>query len=144
MNSVLLALALFAEVAVPVPVCIPPYGLQDPSVLSIFSKFDTNWANLPANMGLVIVIMQHLNPQLKTLMKDVDFKGNQPLLFGENFGEKGKARMEVAATLQKIVTLAGSKGRQTGFQKGQPQKNTWGRQGGKSRGPNFKSKKFQG
>ena len=89
------------------------------------------------------VIMQHLNPQLQTLMKDVDFKGTQPLLFEENFGEKAKARMEAAAALQKIVTPAGSKGKQTGFQKGHPQKNTWGRQGGKSRGPNFKSKKFQ-
>ena len=89
-------------------------------------------------------IMQHLNPQLQTLMKDVDFKGTQPLLFREDFGEKAKARMEAAATLHKIVTPAGSKGKQTGFQKGHPQKNTWGRQGGRSRGPNFKSMKFQG
>ena len=33
-------------------------------------------------------IMQQLNPQLQTLMKDVDFKGSQPLLFGEDFGER--------------------------------------------------------
>ena len=77
-------------------------------------------------------------------MKDLDFKGTQLLLFGEEFGEKAKARMEAAAALQKIVTLAGSKGKQTGFQKGHPQKNTWGHQVGKSRGPNFKPKKFQG
>jgi len=32
-------------------------------------------------------IMQHLNPQLQTLMKDADFKGSQPLLFGEEWGE---------------------------------------------------------
>ena len=51
-------------------------------------------------------------------------------VFGEDFGEKAKARMEAAAALQKIVTPAGSKGKQTVFQKGHPQKNTWGRQGG--------------
>jgi len=33
-------------------------------------------------------IMEHLNPQLQTLIKDKDFKGSQPLLFRENFGEK--------------------------------------------------------
>jgi len=48
-------------------------------------------------------IMQHLNPQLQTLMKDKDFIGAQPLLFGEHFGEKAKARMEEAAALKKIV-----------------------------------------
>jgi len=47
--------------------------------------------------------MQHLNPQLQTLMKDVDFKGSQPLLFGEDFGEKAKSRMEAAAALRKVV-----------------------------------------
>ena len=52
--------------------------------------------------------------------------------------------MEAAAALRKIVTLTGSKGKQTCFQKGHPQKNTWGHQGGKSRGTNFKPKKFQG
>ena len=89
-------------------------------------------------------IMQHLNPQLQTLMKDVDFKGTQPLLFGEDFGEKAKARMDAAAALQKIVTPAGPKGKQTGFQKGHSQRSTWGRQGGKTKGSNFKPKKFQG
>jgi len=36
-------------------------------------------------------------------MKDVDFKGSQPLLFGEDFGEKAKSRMEAAAALKKVV-----------------------------------------
>ena len=53
--------------------------------------------------------MQHLNPQLQTLMKDVDFKGSQPLLFGEDFGEKAKARLEVAAALRKVVNPSGGK-----------------------------------
>ena len=48
-------------------------------------------------------IMQHLDPQLQTLMKDADFKGSQPLLFGRHLGEKAKARMEAAAVLRKVV-----------------------------------------
>ena len=71
-------------------------------------------------------IMQHLNPQLQTLMKDEDFKESQPLLFGENFGEKAKARMEAAAALRKVVIPP--KPKQSGFQKGHPQRNTWGHQ----------------
>ena len=89
-------------------------------------------------------IMQHLNPRLQTLMKDVDFKRTQPLLFGQDFGEKAKTRMEAAAALQKIVTPTGPKGKQVGFQKSHPQKNTWGCQGGKTKGSSFKPKKFQG
>ena len=73
-------------------------------------------------------IMQHLNPQLQTLMKDVDFKGSQPLLFGEDFGEKAKSRMEAAAALRKVVNPTVPKGK-SGFQKSHPQKTTWGHQG---------------
>jgi len=59
--------------------------------------------------------MQHFNPWLQTLIKNVDFKGTQPLLFGEDFGEKTKSRMEAEVALQKIVTPAEPKGKQTGF-----------------------------
>jgi len=45
--------------------------------------------------------MKHLNPQLQSLMKDSDFKGAQPFLFGEDFGEK--AKLEVAAALKKTI-----------------------------------------
>ena len=85
-------------------------------------------------------IMQHLNPQLQTLMKDEDFKGAQPLLFGEHFGEKAKARMEEAAALKKIVLPP--KPKQSGFHKSHPQRHTGGHQGGKTRqyGP---ANKFQ-
>jgi len=38
-------------------------------------------------------------------MKDEDFKGSQPLLFGEDFGEKAKAKIETAAALKKSSTL---------------------------------------
>jgi len=37
-------------------------------------------------------------------MKDKDFKGSQPLLFGEDFGEKAKSKIEAAAALKKVVT----------------------------------------
>ena len=33
-------------------------------------------------------IMQYLNPQLQTLMKDEDFKESQPLLFGEDLEKR--------------------------------------------------------
>ena len=87
-------------------------------------------------------IMQHLNPQLQTLMKDVDFKGSQPLLFGDDFGEKAKSRMEAAAALRKVVNPTAPK-RKSGFQKSHPQKTTWGHQGGKTKqySPMYKAKK---
>jgi len=46
-------------------------------------------------------IMQHLNPQLQTFLIEEDFSGSQPLLFGEYFGEKAKAK--IAAALRKAV-----------------------------------------
>jgi len=51
-------------------------------------------------------IMQHLNPQLQALMKD---DGSQSLLFGEDFGEKAKSKIEAAAALKKVVTPSGDK-----------------------------------
>jgi len=90
-------------------------------------------------------IMQHLNSQLQTLMKDVDFKGSQLLLFGEDFGEKAKSKMEAAAALKKVVNPTVPKGK-SGFQKSHPQKTTWGHQGGKTKqySPTYKAKKNQG
>ena len=91
-------------------------------------------------------IIQHLNPQLQTLMKDEDFKESQPLLFGEDFGEKAKARIEVAAALKKVVNPLGDKGKHKGFQKSHPQRNSWGHQGGKPKyyGPASKPNKEAG
>ena len=37
-------------------------------------------------------VLQHLNPQLQFLMKESDFKGAQPYLFGENYADKAKAK----------------------------------------------------
>ena len=88
-------------------------------------------------------ITQHLNSQLQTLMKDEDFKGSQPLLFGEDFGEKVKARIEAVAALKKVVNPLGDKGKHKGFQKSHPQRNSWDHQGGKPKpyGPASKPKK---
>jgi len=36
-------------------------------------------------------------------MKDRDFKDSQPYLFGKDFGQKAKEKLESAAALRKIV-----------------------------------------
>ena len=89
-------------------------------------------------------LMKHLNPQLQSLMKDSDFKDAQPFLFGEDFVEKAKTKLEAAAALKKTVYPSSSKPKQLGFRPSQTRKN-WGHQGGKPLhyGPG-KSKKTQG
>lgn len=91
-------------------------------------------------------IMKHLNPQLQALMKEADFKGAQPRLFGEDFGEKAKAKLEAAAALKKSIYPSSSKSKQTGFRGGHPRRNNWGRQGGRPNhyGPGRSSRKDQG
>ena len=73
-------------------------------------------------------LLQHLNPLLKQLVEESDFKEAPPMLFGENFGVLAKQRIEAAAALKK--TLATDKGKR-GFLQSHPQKN-WGRGGGSS------------
>ena len=46
-----------------------------------------------------------LNPQLKQLVKDADFKEAPPFLFGENFGTLAKERLEAAAALTKTLRV---------------------------------------
>ena len=78
-------------------------------------------------------ILQHLNPQLKSLVQDADFAEASPCLFGTNFGELAKERLEAAALIQKAAQKAPQN-----FQKHHPQKFTfWGRRGGNRnfRGP---------
>ena len=48
-------------------------------------------------------ILQHLNPQLKSLMKESNFVGTQLYLFGEDFGAKVKKKLEAAAVLKKAM-----------------------------------------
>ena len=74
------------------------------------------------------ILLQHLNPQLKQLVEESDFKEAPPMLFGENFGSVAKQRIEAAAALKK--TLAPGKGK-WGFRGSHPQKN-WSRGGGSS------------
>ena len=76
-------------------------------------------------------VLQHLNPQLKSLVQDADFAEAPPYLIGTNFGELAKERLEAAALIQKAQ-------KPQNFQKRHPQKfSSWGRRGGSrtSRGP---------
>ena len=61
-------------------------------------------------------LLMQLNPQLKQLVEDVDFKEAPPFLFGENFGTLAKERIEAAAVLTKTLS-------RQGFQKSHPQGN---------------------
>ena len=78
-------------------------------------------------------ILQHLNPQLKSLVQDANFTEAPPYLFGTNFGELAKERLNAAALNQKTAQKAPQD-----FQKCHPQKSiSWGHRGGSrtSRGP---------
>ena len=84
-------------------------------------------------------LMLQLNPKLKQLVSDADFKDAAPYLFGENFGTLAKEHLEAAEALKKAASSdkghqlkkAGSsdKGHHWGFQRSHPQKNS-GRGGG--------------
>ena len=67
-------------------------------------------------------LLQHLNPLLKQLVEESDFKETPPMLFGEKFGVLAKQRIEAAAVLKK--TLVTDKGKR-GFRQSHSQKN-WG------------------
>ena len=54
-------------------------------------------------------LLQHLNPLLKQLIEESDFKDTPPMFFGENFGVLAKQRIEAAAALKK--TLVTNKGK---------------------------------
>ena len=76
-------------------------------------------------------ILQHFNPQLKSLVQDADFAEAPPYLFGTNFGKLAKERLEAAALIQKAQ-------KPQNFQKRHPQKfSSWGHRGGSqtSKGP---------
>ena len=73
-------------------------------------------------------LLQHLNPLLKQVVEESDFKETPPMLFSENFGVLAKQRIEAAAALKK--TLATDKEKQ-GFRQSHPQMN-WGCSGSRS------------
>ena len=66
-------------------------------------------------------LMLQLNPKLKQLFPDGDFKDAAPYLFGENFGALAKERLEAADALKKAI--ASDRG-QRGFQSSHPQRNS--------------------
>ena len=70
------------------------------------------------------VLLQHLYPQLQDLMKESDFKETQLYLFGEDFGEKAKCKLEAAAAL-KISVYPSSTKTKLGLRDSYPCKN-WG------------------
>ena len=63
------------------------------------------------------MILQHLNPQLKSLVQDADLIYTPPSLFGAKFGEIAKEHLEAAALIQKSQPKSTQ-----GFQKHHPQK----------------------
>ena len=65
-------------------------------------------------------MLTQMNPQLKCLMRDNDFKDAPLLLFGDNFGALAKERLEAAAALKK--TLGTVKQPKRDFYKGHSQK----------------------
>ena len=48
-------------------------------------------------------LLQHLNPHLKKMMTEKDFAKAQPYLFGENFGQKAKEKLDAVEALRKAV-----------------------------------------
>ena len=61
-------------------------------------------------------ILQQLNPQLKSLIKEDDFKDAPLYLFGEGFASVAKECLEAAAVLKKSVAI----GTKLVFQKSHP------------------------
>ena len=68
-------------------------------------------------------ILQQLNPQLKSLIKDEDFADAYPYLFGERIVSLAKERLEAALVLKKSVSTSSTA--KQGFQRGHPQKYAW-------------------
>ena len=81
-------------------------------------------------------LLIQLNPHLKQLVDDVDFKEVSLFLFGENFGTLAKEKIEAAAALTKTLEI--DKNRQ-GFQKNHPQGNQ-SRGGGGGGGSQYSSR----
>ena len=73
------------------------------------------------------LLMQHFNPQLKGLMGESDFSKAQPFLFGEDFGDKAKSKLEAAAALKKVAYRTDKGASKRGFRGGYPRRQNWGR-----------------
>ena len=77
------------------------------------------------------MLMQHFNPQIKGLINDSDSGKAQSFLFGEDFLEKAKARLEAAAALKKVVYQSIKGSSKQGFQGSYPRRSNQGCGGGK-------------
>ena len=77
-------------------------------------------ANYHSTVARRNTILMQLNPQLKPLFSDADFKDAAPFLFGENFGTVAKERMDVSTALKK--TTYTDRGGNRDFQKGHSQR----------------------
>ena len=85
------------------------------------------------------VLLQQFNPHLKKLMKEKDFAKAQPYLFGQDFGQKAKDKLDEADALRKVVYQQPPK-RKGNFQGGYPHKQNRGKGGGRN---NFGPGKFK-
>ena len=72
-------------------------------------------------------LLLQLNPKLKKLASDADFKDSALYLFGENFGTLAKKHLEAAEAVKKETSS--DKGNHQGFQRSHPQKNSGWRGG---------------
>ena len=81
-----------------------------------------------------------LNPRLKQLFSDGDFKEAAPFLFGESFGTVAKGRLDAATAIKK--TTYTDRGPSRDFQKGYPQRNQ-GRGGGNQSSGQYRHKGWQ-
>ena len=84
-------------------------------------------------------LMMQLNPKLKQLFSNKDFKDAAPFLFGEQFGTQARDHLEAAEALRRTMTTENSK---KGFQKGHFQKNS--REGGSQYSGTGGSRGWQG
>ena len=96
-------------------------------------------ANAHNSMARRKELLTHMNPKLKELVDDMDFKEAPPVLFGDNFATLAKERLEAAAALTK--TLGSDKGRQD-FSKSHSQRNR-GRGGGSHHSGHYKQRGWQ-
>ena len=84
-------------------------------------------------------LLIQMNPHLKDLVRDGDFKDVAPMLFGENFGTLARERLEAAAALTKTL---GIEKPSPDFHKGHSQRYK-GRRGGTHYSGHYKERGWQ-
>ena len=84
-------------------------------------------------------LLTQMNPRLKDLVRDGDFKDVAPMLFGENLGTLARERLEAAAALTKTL---GTEKPRSDFHKGHSQRYK-GRGGGAHYSGHYKQRGWQ-